>query len=161
MGSINNTVILTPNLTWEQRVGFTRLRAYCHHQPGVQPERLRHQSARLENFPANRHLGNADPTLANELAVRSSPSFGNAGMFQNQWEYGTTLNWVKGRHTLAFGVLWDHTQLNIINHNTNTDTIAFRTFLDFVEGTVRTGIDSTPSPARPIATTGPIRPARL
>ena len=29
VASINNTVILSPNLTWEQRVGFTRLRAYA------------------------------------------------------------------------------------------------------------------------------------
>ncbi len=29
VGSINNTVILTPNLTWEQRIGFTRLRAFA------------------------------------------------------------------------------------------------------------------------------------
>ena len=63
-------------------------------------------------------------------------------MFQNQWEYGTTLHWVKGRHTLAFGMLWDHTQLNIVNRNTNTDVIDFNTFQDFVEGEVRAGIDS-------------------
>ena len=69
-------------------------------------------------------------------------SFGNAGMFQNQWEYGTSLNWVKGRHTLAFGMSWDHTQLNIINHNTNTDNHRFQDLPDFVEGTVRTGIAS-------------------
>ncbi len=29
VGSIENTVILTPSLTWEQRVGFTRLNAYA------------------------------------------------------------------------------------------------------------------------------------
>ena len=60
-------------------------------------------------------------------------------MFQNQWEYGSNLNWVKGRHTLAFGAQWDHTQLNIINDNTSTDTIDFKTFVNFVEGAVRTG----------------------
>ncbi len=37
---------------------------------------------------------------------------------------------------------WDHTQLNIINNNTNTDNISFKTFLNFVEGDVRTGIDT-------------------
>ena len=34
---------------------------------------------------------------------------------------------------------WDHTQLNIINNNTDTDIIDFKTFETFVEGTVRTG----------------------
>ncbi len=60
-------------------------------------------------------------------------------MFQNQWEYGTTLNGVKGKHTLAFGMQWDHTQLNIINNNTSTDTLDFTTFANFVEGQVRSG----------------------
>ncbi len=35
--------------------------------------------------------------------------------------------------------MWDHTQLNIINDNTNTDTLNFSTFTSFVEGAVRTG----------------------
>ena len=34
---------------------------------------------------------------------------------------------------------WDHTQLNIINNNTSDDTIDFKTFVNFVEGAVRTG----------------------
>ncbi len=51
-------------------------------------------------------------------------------MFQNQLEYGTSLNWVKGRHTLSFGAQIDQAQLNVLNHNTNTDTIAFTTFLN-------------------------------
>jgi hypothetical protein len=45
----------------------------------------------------------------------------------------------EGQHTLSFGALWDHTQLNIVNDNTNTDVIDFKTFLNFVEGAVRTG----------------------
>ena len=63
-------------------------------------------------------------------------------MFQNQAEFGTTLNWVKGRHTLAFGAQYDGTQLNIVNNNTDTDTLRFNTFLTFVEGSVRTGTSS-------------------
>jgi outer membrane receptor for ferrienterochelin and colicin len=77
--------------------------------------------------------------LPTALQFGSSVSFGNAGMYQNQWEYGSTLNWVKGKHTLSFGGQWDHTQLNIINNNTSDDTIDFKTFVNFVEGAVRTG----------------------
>ena len=84
----------------------------------------------------------ADPTLASKLEFGPSTSFGNAGMFQNQWEYGTALHWVKGRHTLSFGAQADHTQLNIVNNNTSTDSIDFKTFMNFVEGAVRTGIYS-------------------
>ena len=76
------------------------------------------------------------------LEFGPSTSFGNAGMYQNQWEFGTTLNWVKGRHTLSFGAQWDHTQLNIVNNNSNTDNLGFKTFMTFVEGDDRTGTNS-------------------
>jgi Carboxypeptidase regulatory-like domain len=120
VGSINNTLILTPSLTWEQRVGFTRLRAYSATGQAFSPSDFGMNLLGSTVFPQIT-LGTSDPTLANELQFGPGPSFGNAGMFQNQWEYGTTLHWVKGRHTLSFGMLWDYTQLNIVNRNTDTD----------------------------------------
>ena len=54
-------------------------------------------------------IGTSDPTIQNGLEFGPSVSFGHAGMFQNQWEYGSAFNWVKGRHTIAFGGQWDHT----------------------------------------------------
>ena len=60
-------------------------------------------------------------------------------MIQNQWELGTSMSWVKGKHILSVGTTWDHTQLNILNDNTNTDTVDFKTFLTFVEGTLHGG----------------------
>src|ERR1035438_3813062 len=78
---------------------------------------------------------------SNELEFGPSVSFGNAGMYQNQWEVGSSLNWVKGRHTIAIGGNWDHTQLNVLNNSTTTgtDNLGFSSFLNFVEGNVRTG----------------------
>ena len=52
---------------------------------------------------------------------------------------GSSLNWVKGRHTLSFGVSWDETQLNIINNNVDTDIVEFKTFETFAEGNLRPG----------------------
>ena len=139
VASINNTVILTPSLTWEQRAGFTRLRAFSHTDQAFTPDQFGINLLGSKSFPLI-DIQSADPTTFGELQFGPNTSFGNAGLFQNQWEYGTTLHWVKGRHTLAFGALWDHTQLNIINQNTNTDTIQFRTFMTFVEGQVRPGL---------------------
>ena len=59
---------------------------------------------------------------------------------------GSSLNWVKGRHTIAFGGNWAYTQLNIINNNTESDTLGFKGFLNFVEGAVRTGSYSAAFP---------------
>jgi hypothetical protein len=139
--SISNTIVLTPNLTWEQHGGFTRLRAYASTGQAFTPSQFGINLLGSTTFPQI-DIQNADPTLANAMEFGPSSSFGNAGMFQNQWDGGTTLNWVKGKHTVSFGANWDFTQLNVINKNTNTDSIAFKSFLNFVEGTVRTGTDT-------------------
>ncbi len=138
VGSVENTIILTPALTWEQRAGFTRLHAYATTGQTFSPSQFGINLLGSATFP-QLDISTADPTVGVGFEFGPSTSFGNAGMFQNQWEYGTTLNWVKGKHTLAFGVQWDHTQLNIINNNTSTDSLDFSTFTSFVEGSVRTG----------------------
>jgi hypothetical protein len=140
--SMNNTLILTPTLTWEQRAGFTRLKAFAQTAQTFSPSDFGINLLGSTRFP-QLEIASADPTISSGLEFGPRASFGNAGMFQNQWEYGTTLNWVKGQHTLSFGAQWDHTQLNIINRNTDTDVVGFRTFENFVEGTVRTGLSST------------------
>jgi len=141
VASINNTIVLTPHLTWLQRVGFNRLRAYANTSQDFNPSQFGINLLGSTGFPQIL-ISSDDPTLANALEYGPSSSFGNAGMFQNQGEIGTTLNWVKGRHTLSFGAQYDDTQLNIVNNNTNTDTIRFSSFLTFAEGTVKTGTSS-------------------
>jgi Carboxypeptidase regulatory-like domain len=137
--SIANTVVLSPNLSWEQHFGFTRLRAYSQStSQAFSPSSVGMSLLGSTTFPQI-SISNADPVLQKDLNFGPSTSFGNAGIFQNQWESGSSLNWVKGRHIISFGALWDHTQLNIINNNTNSDTLDFASFLDFVEGTPRNG----------------------
>jgi len=136
--SLNNTVIFTPSLTWEQRAGFNRMRAYSTTGQAFTPGDFGINTLGATAFPQF-EIGSADPTIGKELEFGPSVSFGNAGMVQNQWEYGTTLHWVKGRHSLQFGMNWDYTQLNILNNNVNSDLIDFKTFVSFVEGAVRPG----------------------
>lgn len=136
--SLNNTVVLSPTLTWEQRAGFTRMFAYSSTSQIFTPSDFGINLLGDTQFPQI-EVSTIDPTIGRSLEFGPSTSFGNAGMYQNQWEYGTSLNWVKGRHTLAFGMSWDHTQLNILNENTNSDAIDFKTFQSFVQGQVRTG----------------------
>jgi hypothetical protein len=136
--SLTNSVILTPNLTWQQHVGFTRLRAFSQTGEGFTASSLGISLPGAAAFP-QLQIGTSDPTLNNGLEFGPSTSFGNAGLFQNQWEYGTSLSMVRGRHVITFGASWDHTQLNIVNKNTNTDTLDFSTFLTFAEGAVHGG----------------------
>ena len=137
--SIANTVVLSPNLSWEQHFGFTRLRAYSQSlSQAFSPSSVGMSLLGSTTFPQI-SISNADPVLQKDLNFGPSTSFGNAGIYQNQWESGSSLNWVTGRHIISFGALWDHTQLNIINNNTNSDTLDFASFLAFVEGTPRNG----------------------
>lgn len=136
--SVGNTVVLSPNTTWEQHFGFTRLHAYAATGSDFSPSGLGISlpgGATLPQFD----ITTSDPTIGEGLEFGPSASFGNGGMFQNQWELGTGLSRVIGKHTLSFGTVWDHTQLNIINRNTNTDTADFTSFLNFVEGKLHGG----------------------
>jgi hypothetical protein len=76
------------------------------------------------NFP-QLDISSADPTLGGGLEFGPSLTFGNAGMYQNQWEFETSLNKVIGKHTISVGMQWGRTQLHINNDNTNTDNIYF------------------------------------
>lgn len=136
--SLTNTIVLSPSLTWEQHAGFTRLRAYANTEQGFTPSSMGISLLGSATFPQF-GISTSDPTISSGLEFGPSTSFGDAGMFQNQWGAGSTLNWLKGRHTISFGGQWDHTQLNVINDNTNTDTLDFTSFVTFVEGQVRNG----------------------
>jgi len=136
--SLSNSVVLSPNLTWEQHVGFTRLRAYANTTNGFTASSVGISLPGAATFP-DFSISTADPTISAGVEFGPSTSFGNGGMIQNQLEYGTSASWVKGKHILSVGTTWDHTQLNILNNNTNTDTLDFQTFQDFVEGTLHGG----------------------
>jgi hypothetical protein len=138
VGSIQNTVVLSPSLTWEQHVGFTRLRAYATADQPLTPSDAGINLFGTTRFPAI-SINLADPTLGNGFSFGPVSNFSNAGMFQNQWEYESNLGWVVGRHTISIGANWDHTQLNIINRNNETANLGFSNFADFLTGTIRPG----------------------
>jgi len=138
VASITNTVILSPTVTWEQHAGFTRLHAYAKTGQDFTPSALGINLLGSATFP---QLQISEPCACSgdSLEFGPSASFGNAGMYQNQWEYESSFNMVRGRHTIAVGGQLDHTQLNVVNNNVNTDTVNFSSFLNFVEGNVRSG----------------------
>jgi Carboxypeptidase regulatory-like domain/TonB dependent receptor len=141
--SFDNTVVLAPNLTWQQRAGFTRMLAY-----GSTSQPFTASSVGI-NLPGGDNvlpyisITKPDETLGGTLHFGASPSFANVGMYQNQWEYGTSLGWVKGRHNVTFGFNWAHTQLNIVNNNTSSSELSFSSFANFLEGTIKTSANAS------------------
>lgn len=140
VASIDNTTVLSPNLTWQQRAGFTRMRAYASTSQAFTASDLGINlfGAAANSFPSIT-ITNFDPTLANSFSFGTPVSFGNEGMYQNQWEYATHISWSKGSHLITAGVQWDHTQLNILNNDDNVSTISFSNLTNFIEGKVRSG----------------------
>ena len=139
--SLDNNLVLAPTLSWQQRIGFTRMKAYSQTTDAFTPGQFGINLPAGAEFPKVYYSG-ADPNLSGTFYIGPNPSFGNAGMYQNQGEYATSLGWVKGRHTVTFGASLDHTQLNIVNNNTSSGEIDFSSFTNFVEGVVKTGTAS-------------------
>jgi len=146
--SLENTVVLTPNTTWEQRFGFIRQYANATtSQPfGPSAFNLILPSA-TDVFPGidilNADVGAAEaaggvvlPTKGDEMHLGPSTNFANAGVFQNLFEWSSKYSWVVGRHTLAFGGTYDYTQFNVDNRENNVAILTFNNFEDFLTGTL-------------------------
>ncbi|HEY1468644.1 MAG TPA: carboxypeptidase regulatory-like domain-containing protein [Candidatus Acidoferrum sp.] len=145
--SLTNTTILTPNFTWEQRFGFIREKAFVTTSQPFGPTNIAGSGQSINLFGQKTFPGitisNSDGSF-DSLAIGTAGSpFSNAGVFQNQFEAATSVNWIHGRHTIAAGFNWDYTQLNIINRNSDVAGLTFGNFADFVVGQLRNGIGNT------------------
>jgi Carboxypeptidase regulatory-like domain/TonB dependent receptor len=143
--SLDNTTVLTPNTTWEQRFGFIRQIASATTSESLTPSSIGITLPNNERFPGIT-IDNADggATVAgggtvgihsgNKLTIGPSTNFANAGVFQNQFEGSSKYSWVLGKHTLSFGGTYDYAQLNVENQENDVASFTFRTFGDFLEG---------------------------
>jgi hypothetical protein len=133
--SLDNTTVLSPNLTWEQRFGYIREIANSQLAQGLSPSGvgITLPGVAAGNFPGIT-ITNADDFTFNALHIGASSNFANAGVVQNQFEGATNLNWVKGKHTFSFGFSWDYGQLNILNRENEVANITFKNFVTFLEG---------------------------
>jgi hypothetical protein len=145
--SLINTRVVTPNLTWEQRAGFIRERAFATTAQPFGPKNIGGSGQSINVFGSpflpGITISNADSSFDTMMIGYSGSAFANAGMFQNQFELATNVNWVHGRHTISAGINADYGQLNVINENNQTAGLAFSSFVSFVTGTLRSGLANT------------------
>jgi hypothetical protein len=137
--SIENTRVVSPNMTWTQRFGFIREVAFANTQ-----QQFGNSDFGISLFGSNRlpgiNINSNDANLGNPLGIGAATNFANAGLFQNHFGPSTNLLWNLGRHSLSFGFQWDYTQLNIINRNNEVATLGFDNFFDFVQGNLCTPV---------------------
>jgi hypothetical protein len=131
--SLDNTTILTPNTTWEQRIGFIRQIANATTAQGLSASASGINVLGSPFFPGIA-VGNASSGTGFGLNIGPSNNFANAGVFQNHFQVGTVYNWSHGNHTISFGFDGDYGQLNVLNRENQIATFNFSTFLDFATG---------------------------
>jgi hypothetical protein len=135
--SIDNTTALTPNLSWEQRFGFIREKAYSSTSQFLAPSAVGMNLLGIGLFPQI-NIRNADnnPNAIDSLSIGPSNNFANAGIFQNNFEGASNLKWVRGKHSISTGFNFDYTQLNVINKENEVARVTFADFPGFLQGQI-------------------------
>ncbi len=131
--SLDNTVSLTSNTTWEQRIGFIRQFASASTTQQLTPGDVSLNLLGSKFFPGF-SITNAGSGTGNGLNIGPANNFANAGVFQNHFQVGTNYNWSVGRHTISFGFNGDYGQLNVLNRENQVATFTFRNFANFLTG---------------------------
>jgi hypothetical protein len=135
---LDNATSLTPNLTWEQRLGFLRMKDYASTSQFLNPSSVGITVPGTNLFPGL-NLHNADNAFSgsgNSSAIGPVNNFANAGFYENNLDASSDLKWVHGSHSFAVGFNFDYTQLNVINKNDSVARITFADFPGFLTGQV-------------------------
>jgi len=134
--SLSNTTALTPNTSWDQRIGFIREIADAHTSQLLSPSTTGTGINLLGSsfFPGFTIANPSGVFNAHDLGIGPANNFANAGVFQNQFEGASNFNWIKGRHSMSFGFIWDYAQLNVINRENDVATFNFNSFSRFLTG---------------------------
>jgi hypothetical protein len=140
--SLVNTATFSPNLVYDQRIGYIRETAFAATRQQVSPSQVGINLLGFKAFPGI-SINTADQNLGNGLNIGPTTPFSNAGMFQNQYEVSGNLNWLLGKHNIAAGYNYDYTLLNIINRANEVAALTFNTFTDLLTGNVKPGLGAS------------------
>ncbi|HEX4029547.1 MAG TPA: carboxypeptidase regulatory-like domain-containing protein [Terracidiphilus sp.] len=144
--ALDNTVQLSPNFNWEQRLGFFRQSSYSYYQQKVAGGDFGiNGSAMLPTEGKGPFFNGGLPGLllgsfaSNQIsspALKAGPysSFADMGFYQNRLNPSTNIIWVKGNHTLVAGGGYSYTQLNIENNRNGIEQIKTKNFETFLAG---------------------------
>lgn len=143
--SINNTMLLRPNLSVVEVLGFIREKAYGVNDQPFSPA----QAGITGTFGSNYFPGitiidsvgngiNAAGLFDKSLNIGAGPSTQGpfTGLFQNRLMPSANAIWTLGKHTVNFGGSFSYTQLDIRDQRTNKGMIASTNFPSFLQGAI-------------------------
>jgi Carboxypeptidase regulatory-like domain len=141
--SLENTHVFSPRLTWEQKLGIIRQVATSFTGQPFTPEAAGINLFGSSLFPGIT-INSVDlpfpkpPASAgfrnDKLTVGPTSNFSNTGFAQNTIEGTSTLNYVVGRQSFAFGGNYDFTQLNILNRANQVASYQYNNIQNFLTG---------------------------
>jgi hypothetical protein len=141
--SINNVNLLRPNLSVTETMGFIREKIYSTNDQPYGPSEWginSFGSSYLSGVSIVDSLGYNLPSGASEQSLNIGPGSSQGsltGVFQNRWMPSANAIWTLGKHTVAIGGNWAHTQLNPRDKRPGVaGTTASADFGQFVQGLV-------------------------
>ncbi|HEV2275591.1 MAG TPA: TonB-dependent receptor [Acidobacteriaceae bacterium] len=146
VASINDSMILKPNLSVTGVLGFIREKAYGYNQQIFTAQDAGINAFGSSYFPGITivdDLGNGSPNNPNgvyDAAMNIGPGAQTqapfTGLFQNRIMPSGNAIWMHGKHTVTFGASYAYTQLNIRNDRTGKGMIAAQNFSTFLQGQI-------------------------
>ena len=153
--SIINTYLVKSNLSTTQTIGFLREKIYGTNEQPFGPSNIP-GGASINEFGSNYFPGVSIYNVLGQKAYDAGVSTGvlnigpnaegqapNTGAFQNRIQPSGNAIWTLGKHNISFGTNYSYTQLNTIDHRTNTGTVATDDLSAFAQGYVTPGSSST------------------
>ncbi len=141
MVSIDNTTVVSPSATWEQRVGYIRETAQTHLSQSFTPSDFGINLFGVDRFPTIL-IVNADGFF-DPMVIGPTSNFAQAGITQNVFDFNSGYTWLHGLHTVSFGFNFEPTQANLLSPDNQFGTLVFNTFTDFLLGNLRPGLGNT------------------
>ena len=157
--SIINTYLVRPNLSTTQTIGFVREKIYGDNEQPFGPGSIPGGgvgNASINEFGSNYFPGVSIYNVLGNAAYAAGVSTGvlnigpnaegqapNTGAFQNRIQPSANGILTVGKHSISFGTSYSYTQLNTIDHRTNTGTVATDDLSAFAQGYVTPGSSST------------------
>jgi len=144
--SINNVNILRPNLSVTETLGFIREKLYSTNEQPFTADSVGINNLGSPYFSGVTivdTLGANTPTSLQTLNIGPGSNQGSlTGVFQNRWMPSAAAIWTLGKHTVAFGGSWSHTQLNPRDRRPGVaGTVSSADFSQFVQGLVTANDD--------------------